>query len=205
MNLNPRKLIRLAATGGAGLALVQATQAATILTGTGLANNTQIPSDHGSNAPGTPNITVAWDSAWDAYNKWPNDPGNGVYQHDRGLNDPHTIVFTPDTGYDVVLTSLDLNVWTGGGSTSVDWLVVASSGTTLGSGTWTTADGTVSNYTIGITGSSSESLALNLVQTSGDGSYLAMDNLTFDQVPEPASTGLLGALCLGAMAIRRRK
>jgi hypothetical protein len=117
----------------------------------------------------------------------------------------YTIVFTPDAGYNVVLTSLDINVWTDGGETKVAWSVVASSGTTLGSGTWTTANGAVSNYTIGITGSSSESLALNLVQTSGDGSYLAMDNLTFGQVPEPASTGLLGALCLGAMAIRRRK
>jgi hypothetical protein len=37
-------------------------------------------------------------------------------------------------------------------------------------------------------------------------SYLALDNLTFDQVPEPGvvSLGLLGA-GLGAMAMRRRK
>ena len=213
MKLNPRKLIRIAATGGAGIALVQATQAATTLTGTGLGSNTDVPADHGSNAPGTPNVTLAWSTAptaglWDSYNNWPGASNGQVYQVD-GASDgtiTHTIVFTPEAGWNVELTQLDLNVWAGGGSTDVNWEVVGSTSGTLGSGTWTTADGAITTNPINITGAGAESLTLNMVQTSGKGSYLGMDNLTFDQVAVPeSSAALLGMAGLGAMALRRRR
>ena len=53
-----------------------------------------------------------------------------------------------------------------------------------------------------------QAVTLRFTYVSGAPSYMALDNLTFDQVvvPEPgvASLGLLGA-GLGAMAMRRRK
>jgi outer membrane protein assembly factor BamB len=180
-------LLTFAVTGAAALPLVRTAHAATTLTG--LANkNAPVPSDHGSNAPGTPNITLEWDADWDQYPGWPNDPGDGVYQHDHGLNNPHTIVFTPDPGVNAIITQLDINVWSGSGETKVDWEIIGSSSGTLGSGTWTTADGAVSTYTTGITGTGSESLTLKLTQTSGTGSFLAIDNLVFDQVGDPLTT-----------------
>jgi len=181
MRINRSKLLKLAAASAAGLALVQSTLAATVLTGL-TDTNQAVPSDHGSNAPETQNITLTWDADWDQYDGWPNDPGDGVYQHDHGLNDPHTIVFTPDAGWSVVLAGLDLNVWGGGGETTVDWEVTGSISGSLGSGTWTTPDGANTTFPINITGASDEELTLSLVQTSGAASYLAIDNLAFDQV-----------------------
>jgi MYXO-CTERM domain-containing protein len=42
---------------------------------------------------------------------------------------------------------------------------------------------------------------------SGRPSYFALDNLTFDQVPEPSTLalGVLPAVALGAAAMRRRR
>jgi MYXO-CTERM domain-containing protein len=205
MKLSTRKLFELAAMAAAAPALAQSLHAATTLTG--LANTNQaVPPDHGSNAPGTPNITLSWDSDWDQYGGWPNDPGDGVYQHDHGLNNPHTIVFTPEPGVKVVVNQLDVNVWSGGGETKVDWEVTGTTSGTVGSGTWTTPDGAVTTNAINITGAGSESLTLNLVQASGASSYLAMDNLAFDQVAVPeSSAALLGLVGLGALAARRRR
>jgi hypothetical protein len=79
----------------------------------------------------------------------------------------------------------------------------------LGNGIFSTSDGMAITHGLDVTGSGGEKLTLSLTQTSGLGSYLAMDNLTFDQiaVPEPNSlavavTGMGG---LGALAIRRRR
>ena len=76
MKLNHRKSLKLAAMGATALSLAQSLHAATTLTGTGLGDNTDVPADHGSNAPGTPNIALEWSSDpannWDSYNGWPN-------------------------------------------------------------------------------------------------------------------------------------
>ena len=189
MKINRSKLLKLAACGGAGLLLAQSVYAATTLTGTGLGDNADVPADHGSNEPGTPNIALNWSTAptaglWDSYNNWPKSPNGQVYQID-GASDgtiTHTIVFTPDPGVKVVITQLDLNVWGGGGQTTVDWEVTGDTSGTLGSGTWTVADGAADTEAIGLTGAPGEALTLSLIQTSGRGSYLAMDNLVFDQV-----------------------
>ena len=195
------------ATAAFSLACLGASHAnaETILTGL-TQTNEAVPADHGSNAPGTPNIALQWSDNWDQYDGWPNDPGDGVYQVD---GDVHTIQFTPDPGWNVKLTALDLNVWAGGGETNVDWLLEGTTSGSLGSGTFTTADGTVTNNTLNLAGAGAETLTLTLTQTSGSGSYLAMDNLAFDQVqvPEPTALalGLAGLGGLGAMAIRRKR
>ncbi|WP_425398832.1 PEP-CTERM sorting domain-containing protein [Aeoliella sp.] len=201
-----RGLSAALAAGGL-VVLAENATSATILTGLASTND-PVPTDHGSNAPGTPNVALAWDSDWDQYSGWPNDPGDGVYQHDNDIGSPHTIVLTPELGVDVTLTSLDLNVWTGGGDTDVDWSVTGSISGLLGSGTWSTPDASVVTNPIGLSGTGSESLTLSLTQTSGSASYLAVDNLAFDQtgspIPEPATLALLGLGGFGAAAMRRK-
>ena len=57
----------------------------------------------------------------------------------------------------------------------------------------------------GVSGALGETLTLSFSQTAGGVSYLALDNLAFDQlIPEPASAALLAG-GLGALAMRRRR
>jgi hypothetical protein len=197
------------ATGSAG--------AATTLTGLP-ATNAAVPADHGSNAVGTPNVTLDWSTGgnWDQYANW--DGRGDSYQ----LQGPQIttgafsgrVVFTPDTGFAVTITSFDLDEWAGGGATTVDWIVSGSTSGTLASGTWddfNTANdpgnaGGRSTVTPNVTGANGEALTLSFGQTGGNGEYLALDNLTFDQVavPEPSSMALLGLGGLGVLLRRRR-
>jgi hypothetical protein len=189
---------------------------ATVLTGVGGTTNIAVPADHGSNVQDTLHIALTWAptggeknarNQWEQYNGWPGGgDGGAVYQVDGG-NDysvVHTIAFAPEAGYGVILASLDLNVWAGGGNTNVNWAVTGSLSGLLGSGLFNTPDGSVVTHSINLAGSGSETLTLSLQQTSGDTAYLAMDNLTFSEVvvPEPATLALLG---LGGMAILRRR
>lgn len=181
----------------------------TTLTGTeasdpGLGSNDTVPTDHGSTAE----TTLTWDSEWDVYSGWPNDPGNGVYQVDQLT---HTINFTPiSSEFNVSIDDFDLNVWAGGGDTDVDWSVLdGPGGSVLANGSVTVADGSIQNIAIGYTGSFGQALTLQLDQlngTGGTGSYLAMDNLTFSStaVPEPAGAALLVA-GIGGLVLRRRR
>ncbi|MEN6307076.1 MAG: PEP-CTERM sorting domain-containing protein [Anaerohalosphaeraceae bacterium] len=185
---------------------------ATVLTGVGGNTNVAVPADHGSNVQDTQHIALTWAptggavnsrNQWEQYNNWPGGgDGGAVYQVDSAIE--HTIAFAPEAGYGGVLTSLDLNVWSGGGDTNVNWAVTGSLSGLLGSGIFFTSDGSVVTHSINLVGNGSETLTLSLQQTSGNDSYLAMDNLTFSEVvvPEPATLALLG---LGGMAIRRRR
>jgi MYXO-CTERM domain-containing protein len=233
MKLDRTKLLKLASMGGASLAFAQSVQAATVLSGgeawPGTTHNSQLPNNYGSNVAGTSNIALSWGSGptpedrWDYYNSrttadytpfatWPSDPAaNGVFQMNAATNVAQTIVFTPDTGYAVKLQSLDLNDWVQGPNGdpgyNVAWSVTGGVSGTLGSGTFTTVDGTNQTFSLGdLTGAFGEALTLSLTQLDGASSYLAMDNLAFDQVavPEPASAAL-GILGLGALALRRRR
>jgi MYXO-CTERM domain-containing protein len=230
MKFQSSKMIRLASTGAAGLAFVQSLHAATVLTGSGQANNAQVTTSHGSSAPGTPDIAVSWGPGggrWDAYlsrttpdytpfTAWPNDPGaNGVYQIDgpgTGYTGATTwsVSFTPSSStIAVFLNSITLNDWVQGtpASTTLNWSVVGSVSGTLGSGTGVTvADGTTQQLNFGLLGLGGEIVTLNFTPTSGDGSYFAVDNLSFDQVAVPEPSGaVLAAVGLGAAALRRRR
>lgn len=229
MKIQKSKLTKLAYSGVTGLAMAQAVSAATILSGGGaIANNTLVDgTGHGSNASGTPNVSLVWfaDTQWDfwtsrttttntPFDAWPSDPlANGVYQMDNAdAGVSFTIAFTPDAGFNVILTSADINAWTGGGSFVMDWTATGATSGTLGSGdnVAIAADGVTGINFGGLTGTGAEAVTLTLTMdatSTGTGSYLAMDNLAFDQVaavPEPSSTAL-AAIGLGAMAMRRRR
>ena len=168
----------------------------TILAGaSGLSTNSSIASDHGSNQPDTPHIALIWspvggsnnaNNQWESYSNWPGGGEGGlVYQMGSTPVDSYktfTIVFTPESGYNVKLECLDLNVWSGGGATDVSWEVTGTVTGVLGSGVFSTPDGQVKNHVMNVSGSKSEVLTLTMTQQSGDGTYLAMDNLMFSEI-----------------------
>lgn len=163
---------------------------------------------HGSNAPDTPDITLLWASTgnpWSFYGNW--DGRGPAYSIESSSGyDTRTITFTPASGYDVQIDSFDLDEWAGGGNPfSANWTVSGADSGTIASGTWTlTTGGGRSTVTADATGAGGEVVTLTIQQTVGTHDYLAMDNLTFEQVPEPASLALLAAGGIGALLRRRR-
>ena len=201
-------ILPLAALAGLAIATGSA-NAATTLTGLG-ATNAPVPSDHGSNAVGTPNVTLDWSTGgnWDQYANW-DGRGDSYQLQSSSVGSPGRIVFTPDAGFAATITSFDLDEWAGGGATTVDWSISGGTSGTLASGTWddfSIANGGRSTVTPNVTGANGEALTLSLGQSGGNGEYLALDNLAFDQVtiPEPSSVALLGLGGLGVLLRRRR-
>ena len=155
---------------------------------------------------GTPDIALTFGGGdrWDFYNGW--DGRGNVLQGEQylGAPPPLTILLTPAAGWTVSLQSAALDMWAGGGPMTVQWSVTGGTSGTLASGTWNRTTGGRDTINFASTGAIGEALTLTLNMTAGDGSYFAIDNLTFDQVPEP-STAMLGGLALGAAAMRRRR
>lgn len=157
---------------------------------TGLAaTNSAVPADHGSNAAGTPDTSLTWTGNWDQYAAW--DGRGDAYQIEgSSVGSPIKIDFFPSSGNAVKIISFDLDEWVGGGNTEVAWTISGASSGNLASGTWSNFNsandasdaGGRSTITPNVTGTSGETLTLSFAQTSGQASYLAVDNLTFDQV-----------------------
>jgi hypothetical protein len=166
---------------------------------------------------GTPDIVLNWLGAapgggsgarWETYTNW--DGRGNVIQMDGDtgvLPKNLAIEFAPAAGAGVLLNSFDLDEWSGGGSMSVEWSLAGPISGTLASGTWNRNTGGRDTISPSAgAGAIGETLTLSLSQTSGAISYLALDNLTFDQVvPEPASAAVAMAGGLGALAMRRRR
>lgn len=162
--------------------------ASTNLTGLGTVND-PVPSNHGSNAAGTPSIELSWIGNWDQYPGW--DGRGDVYQIEGAtVASPHRIELTPDPGYAVTIASFDLDEWVGGGDTVVAWTISGPVSGNLATGTWDNYNaandpsdsGGRSSITPNVSGVGGETLTLSIAQTGGDQTYLAMDNLSFDQV-----------------------
>ena len=219
-----RRALKLAVLGTTGLGLACGARADTTITFEGFtANNTSIASipGYGDNVSanstdysvslgaggilGTPDIALDWLGTWDSYTGW--DGRGSVAQSDFQAAPNLSLQFTPIAGVGVNLKSFDLDEWAGGGEGSLTWSITGPNSGTLASGIWTmTTAGGRSAISPGVTGQLGEALTLNLELGSGDGTYFALDNLTFTQVPEPTALGLgaLGAvMAVGARAMRR--
>jgi hypothetical protein len=157
-----------------------------------------------SNVVGTPDITLDWFGQWDTYIDW-NGRGN-VAQSDFNGGAIVSILFTPSSTSAVRLVSFELDEWAAGGDGSISWEVLDSLGASRASGffTMTNAGGRslISPNVVGLLG---DALTLNLTLLTGEPSYFAVDNLTFDQVPEPSALALVFPGALGAAAMRRRR
>lgn len=179
---------------------------------------------------GTPNVAVLMNSSpsgttyptgkFDGWGSWPNAtlllPTRKVLQFDSSASGPNrnwSILFTPESGYDVALTSfvLDAADNTPAGSLAVtkwSWSAVGTTSGTLASGTWTRS--TAGRDTIGVNarGAGSEPVSLNLTYNTGGSNYVGLTDIAFDQVvvavPEPASLAAATCVALGLAVARRR-
>ena len=153
---------------------------------------------------GTPGVSLDFGGGdhWDFYNAW--DGRGNVIQGEQYADAPLTLLLTPDAGLAVSLQSADFDMWAGGGPMTIEWSVTGATSGILASGTWNRSSGGRDTINFAGTGAVGEAITLTLDMTAGSGSYFAIDNLTFDQVPEP-SAALLGGLALGAAAMRRRR
>lgn len=165
---------------------------------------------------GAPNIALTWAGAggdsgtgFDTYTNW-DGRGNAVQLQGNGVK---TITFAPSSAnYGVAINSFDLDAWAGGGGTmAYDWAITGSVSGLLGNGSWSRpnagTNGGRDTIAANVNGALGETLVLSLTYVSGDINFVAMDNLTFDQlgvIPEPASATLLAAVTLGLCAMRRR-
>lgn len=233
-------LLRLATSGATILGSLGASQAATLLEFTNQGPNGGDPAidpTYGDNVTasdasngivasigvagylGTPNITLDYASTpsgqFDSYPDW-DFVGNDVLQTDyqAGIM---SLNFIPGAGFGVLITAFDLDEFTGGGDSTVDWSIT-NGATTIVSGTWddfndaSGGNGGSSTVDTGMTeaqaiANAGNTLSLNLTLVAGSGSYQALDNLAFDQVdaiPE-AGTAVLCLAGLGAGAMRRRR
>lgn len=205
-------------------------------------NNTQIPVNFGSNAVAdgdgyvvslggaTPNIALVWDTGWDIHtSSWFSSledefVGGGAWDNEGGVPrigqldfGDHTIQFSVDDGYSLVLNSFDFGLTGETPDTTTSWdltLTALSTNIVVWSQSITfvvvgnTADTQV--ITPNFTGVSGEDYLLTFhrtFQSSGfnsDGRH-GIDNLSFSQVPEPATYGVALASLLGALAVARRR
>jgi len=197
--------------------------------GSGLSHNQDVPQDYGDfvsgdsagistslglNVQGTPNIGLTWGSGLehtvDSYDNW--DGRGTVAQIDYSLENPISITFTPDAAWGVLINSFDLDEWSGGGAMSVTWSISDALGT-LASSTWSRSSGGRDSILTGLNANdihAGEAVTLTFQGLSGDGTYFAVDNISFDQVaatvPEPSAFALiaLGGMVAASRRLRRQ-
>jgi MYXO-CTERM domain-containing protein len=222
---NLSKFLKLAACGTLGLSAAQSKAESTITFEGFTAANNNIANIDGygdyitgdsvdwnvaqgrTHVVGTPNIALDWAlTGWDTYTEW--DGRGTVAQTDFNASQELSLLFTPSVNSAVRIVSFQLDEWNGGGDGLIHWSISGAQSGVLATGDWnmTTAGGR-SLLNPDVTGRNGEALTLNFELGTGSPSYFAMDNLTFDQVPEPSTVaiGALGAVALGAAAMRRRR
>jgi hypothetical protein len=208
-NLTRNTLMTLAATGMVAVAApaISNAQSTLIFDDSGLGNNTNLPgSGYGDNLVGTPNVTLTWGAGWQNYFNWDGRTTAGQLDYNVAGSNVIDLTFHSDAGFGVYVSSFDLDTWTAGGNTRIDWEIL-DGGTSIDSGVYLNPLGS-GRTTITTNMDSSNavfgSLTLRLTQISGLPNYQAADNITFSQVPEPTSAAVLLAGA-GALAMRRRR
>jgi len=197
-------------------------------------NNVNLPSSLGSNATvdglgyvvsiggATPNISLTWDSNWDIHTSSYFDPlenqtvGGGAWDNEGGVARIgqldlgfHTIRFSVDPGYALLLSSFDFgHTAETAGTTKWTLSLTDSSATTVWQQLVVFEGGQVHTITPNFAGELGESYTLNFFRTEqsygSDGRH-GIDNLTFSQiVPEPSVAAMTGIAWLGFL-VRRRK
>lgn len=173
----------------------------------------------------TPNIAVTWDTVWDIHTStffsnlenrsvgggaWDNEGSvPRVGQLDVGF---HTINFAADAGYALVLNSFDfVHTAETAGTTVWDLTLTNSGSSVVWSQTFTMNNAVPSSSLVTVapnfTGTLGESYILTFNRTSetyGSNGRHAIDNLSFNQIPEPSSLALLGLGTAGLFLRRRR-
>lgn len=163
---------------------------------------------------GTPDIALTWSGGqFDTYTDW--DGRGNVVQLDSFGKSSHVfnITFAPSETAAVNVASFVLDAWSGAGSIDIvaNWSLTNLDGSEVySSGAFTMPAASGGSLTIApdYTGSIGQSLVLRIDQVAGHGQYLALDDLTFDQVvavPEPSTVAflMLGSVTLVAAAGRR--
>jgi len=163
-----------------------------------------------SGVTGTPDLQLTWGVGYQTYTDW--DGRGNVAQLDFGVSPEISLILTPGAGAGALVSSFDIDIWSGAPEAdfSINWSLTDATGS-LASGVWTQNTGGRSTVTTGVGAENvriGEPVTLRYSLNSGSPSYVALANLTFDQVqvPEPSSIAL-GAvgLGLGALAMRRRR
>lgn len=166
---------------------------------------------------GTPDIKLSWDGesggnkglGLETYTNW-DGRGNVIQLDGSGTGGtPNSFIsFIPDnvnTG--TFINSFYLDAYSGGGTMTADWFIrdATSTGTILASGSWTRSNtGGHDLISPNYASSLGQTLVLQITRTAGDPAYFAMDELRFDQIPEPTSLFLGGFGSLLLLSRRRR-
>jgi glycerophosphoryl diester phosphodiesterase len=145
----------------------------------------------------TPNVVLSWSQGWQTYVGWPfgnnaqTSPG-GVAQADfaEAGGNPLTLIFTPDSGFGVLLKSFAFTVWDGSPQlpVQIEWAVFKGSVSPenqIAGGTSAAIGASGGAQTI-ITGlinvqSSGRPVILRWQLVSGDPTYLAINNVHYVQ------------------------
>ena len=148
---------------------------------------------------GSPNIQLVWDGeggggnsgangGLDTYISW-NGRGNVVQLDGTGTGGTANtyVSFAPSATVAAKISSFDLDAWSGwpaGGNMTVEWTIrnATKTGTVLATGSWTRTTGGRDTVSPAFTGAPGQTLVLQLTRTAGNGDYLAMDNLVFDEI-----------------------
>lgn len=220
------KNLMLATMATAGLSL--GANATTLTFSDGGGNNSDVGLTYGSDIAGdatgyvttdgsgaTPNIALEWlqdsNAIWEFHSGWSGSLDGKAVQMDMDGSQTldATIDFIPDAGFQVVLNSVDIGMYTSAPSGGVAWDVSVqrvSDSAVVFSHT-TAALGANAKETVDFDFTGDVGVAYRLIISDGDASSFegAIDNLSFSQavpVPEPGSLALLG---LGGVLIASRR